>query len=158
MAPTQLHLNAWATVQAFGAVCLAVGVAPTVLAFLYYFDVRPSPKGSWVSLTSVKDRTLFKPYSESYKNFKDQLFKIVITDSGHREFFDEEGFPLFPLYWTDNPKKIKAYVKYDLDLGELIVVDTINSLPTAFPLAAWLTVFLLRIVIGGRSIRYSFSL
>lgn len=55
VAPTQLHPNAWATIQAFGALCLVVGVAPIVLAFLYYFDVRPSPKGGWVSLTSMKD-------------------------------------------------------------------------------------------------------
>lgn len=82
VAPTQLHPNAWATVQAFGAGCLAAGVAPTVPAFLYYFKVRPSPMGGWVSLTSVKDRTLFKPYSESYKNFKDQFFKIMINGSG----------------------------------------------------------------------------
>lgn len=57
----------------------------------------------------------------------------MITKSGRCEFFDEERFPLCPLYWMDNPKKIKAYVIYDLDLGDLIVVDTINALPHHLP-------------------------
>lgn len=53
--PTQLHPNAWATVQAFGVVCLAVGVLPTVLAFLYYFDIRPSPKGGGVGVFDFRE-------------------------------------------------------------------------------------------------------
>lgn len=44
-APSQLHPNAWANVQAFVMMFLAAGVPPTVPAFLHYFDVRPSPKG-----------------------------------------------------------------------------------------------------------------
>lgn len=45
VAPTQLHLNAWASVQVFDAVCLVAGVAPSIPAFLHFFDVRPSLKG-----------------------------------------------------------------------------------------------------------------
>lgn len=86
-----------------------------------------------MSLTSVKDRTLFKPYSESYKNFKDQFFKIMINESGRGEFYDEAGLPLFPFYWTKEPSKIKAYLVRALDLGDLIAVETINALPRRLP-------------------------
>lgn len=72
-------------------------------------------------------------YSESFKNFKDQFFKIIITETGRREFFDQEGSPFFPLYWTENPKKMKAYAKRDLDLEDLCVVDVIDTFPHRFP-------------------------
>lgn len=133
VAPLQLHPNSWAAIQAFVVMRLAAGVIPTIPSFLYYFDVRPPPKGGWVSLTSVMDRTLFKPYVESYKNFKDQFFKVVITAAGRQDFFDEEGSPLFPLYWTENPTTMKAYSKYDLDIADLCVVDVIDTLPRRLP-------------------------
>ncbi|KOM51902.1 hypothetical protein LR48_Vigan09g056100 [Vigna angularis] len=61
VAPAQLDSNAWASIQAFTAMCSALGITPTIPVFLHYFDVRPLPKGGWVSLTSVKDRPDF-PY------------------------------------------------------------------------------------------------
>lgn len=81
----------------------------------------------------MTDQTLFKPYSKSYKNFKDQFFKIIITETRRRDFFDEEGSPLFPLYWTENPTKMKAYVKHDLDIADLCVIDLIDTLPRRLP-------------------------
>ncbi|KOM29680.1 hypothetical protein LR48_Vigan743s001300 [Vigna angularis] len=86
--------------QAFLAMCLAVGVTPTILVFFHYFEVRPPPQGGWVSLTSVRNRTLFRPYSDSFKNFKHHYFNIIIDASGRREFHDTAGNPLFPFYWT----------------------------------------------------------
>ncbi|WVZ05649.1 hypothetical protein V8G54_018995 [Vigna mungo] len=83
VAPTQLPPSVGALVQAFGALCSAVGVTPAVPVFLYYFDIRPSPKG---------------PFSESYKNFKDQFFKIIINELGRGEFHDEAGLPPFLFY------------------------------------------------------------
>ncbi|WVZ02858.1 hypothetical protein V8G54_023664 [Vigna mungo] len=126
VAPTQLHPNSWAAAQAFVVECMVAGVSPTVRSFLHYFDVRPSPKGGWVSLISVASRTLFKPYFESFKSFKDQFFKVVVADAGRRDFFDPEGSPL---YWTENPRKLKAYAKHDLEIEHLCVVDIIETLP-----------------------------
>lgn len=57
----------------------------------------------------------------------------MINEFSWHEFFDEEGLPLFSLYWTENPKKIKAYLVRDLDLGDLSVVETINALPRRLP-------------------------
>ncbi|KOM37445.1 hypothetical protein LR48_Vigan03g082700 [Vigna angularis] len=100
IAPAQLHPNSWAAMQAFLAMCPAVGATPTIPVFFHYFEVRQPPKGGWVSLTSVRDRTLFRPYSDSFKNFKHHYFKIIIDASGRHEFHDFAGNPLFPFYWT----------------------------------------------------------
>ncbi|KOM35301.1 hypothetical protein LR48_Vigan02g145100 [Vigna angularis] len=63
--PCTTTSNAWAAVQAFLAMCSAIGITPTIPIFFHYFDVRPLQKGGWVSLTSIKDKTLFRPYSNS---------------------------------------------------------------------------------------------
>ncbi|KOM26401.1 hypothetical protein LR48_Vigan267s000200 [Vigna angularis] len=129
VAPAQLHPNSWAAVQAFLAMCLAVGVTPTTPVFFYYFEVRPSPTGSWVSFTSVRDRTLFRPFSDSFKNFKHHYFKIIIDKAGRHEFYDGEGKPLFPFYWTRDPRRIRATSVGALTAPDLEVVRTINALP-----------------------------
>ncbi|KOM29693.1 hypothetical protein LR48_Vigan746s000600 [Vigna angularis] len=129
VAPTQLHPNSWAAVQAFIAMCSAVGVTPTIPVFFYYFAVRPSSSGGWVSFRSVRDRTLFRPFSESFKNFKQHYFKIIVDKAGLREFSDGERRPLFPFYWTRDPRRIGPNSVGDLTACDLEAVRTINSLP-----------------------------
>ncbi|BAT82093.1 hypothetical protein VIGAN_03205000 [Vigna angularis var. angularis] len=43
VAPTQLHLNDWAFMQAFSAVCTGLALYLTLGAFLYFFHVQPHP-------------------------------------------------------------------------------------------------------------------
>ncbi|KOM28756.1 hypothetical protein LR48_Vigan583s000700 [Vigna angularis] len=129
VAPTQLHPNSWAAVQAFLAMCLAVGVTPTIPVFFYYFEVRPSRSGGWVSFTSVRGRTLFRPFSDSFKNFKQHYFKIIVDKAGLHEFSDGEGRPLFPFYWTRDPRQIRATSIGALTAPDLEAVRTINTLP-----------------------------
>ncbi|KOM30532.1 hypothetical protein LR48_Vigan01g008600 [Vigna angularis] len=129
VAPTQLHPNSWAVVQAFLAMCLAVGVTPTIPVFFYYFEVRPSRSGGWVSFTSVRGRTLFRPFSDSFKNFKQHYFKIIVDKAGLHEFSDGEGRPLFPFYWTRDPRRIRATSIGALTAPDLEAVRTINTLP-----------------------------
>lgn len=76
---------------------------------------------------------MFKPYFESYKNFKDQFFKIMIPEANRRDFFGEDETSLFPLYWTENPTKMKAFVKEVLDIADLCVVDILDTLPRRLP-------------------------
>ncbi|KOM31999.1 hypothetical protein LR48_Vigan01g155500 [Vigna angularis] len=129
VAPAQLHPNSWAAVQAFLAMCLAMGITPTIPVFFHYFEVRPPPRGGWVSFTSVRERALFRPFSDSFKNFKHHYFKIIIDTAGRHEFHDGEGRPLFPFYWTREPRKIKAFPVGAMSPSDLEAVRTINALP-----------------------------
>ncbi|KOM55346.1 hypothetical protein LR48_Vigan10g123800 [Vigna angularis] len=141
IAPAQLHPSSWAAVQAFLAMCLAVGVTPTAPVFFHYFEDRPPPHGGWVSLTSVQDRTLFRPFSDSFKNFKNNYFKVIIDAAGRHEFHDAEGNPLFPFYWTREPRNIRALPVRLLGPTDLEAVRTINALPrriSARYLVEWL--------------------
>ncbi|KOM29739.1 hypothetical protein LR48_Vigan758s000600 [Vigna angularis] len=152
VAPAQLHPNSWAAVQAFLAMCLAVGVTPTTPVFFYYFEVRPSPTGSWVSFTSVRDRTLFRPFSDSFKNFKHNYFKIIIDKAGRHEFYDGEGKPLFPFYWTRDTYRIRATSVGALTALDLEAVRTINALPRRISARHLVECLVLRIVDKRRSV------
>jgi len=41
VAPTQLHPNNWAYLQAFWLLCMALYLETFLQAFLYFFDTRP---------------------------------------------------------------------------------------------------------------------
>ncbi|KOM37614.1 hypothetical protein LR48_Vigan03g099600 [Vigna angularis] len=50
VAPTQLHPNGWAFIQAFSAICSGLALKPTPATFLYFFHVQPHQSKPWVSL------------------------------------------------------------------------------------------------------------
>ncbi|XP_022636395.1 uncharacterized protein LOC111241662 isoform X2 [Vigna radiata var. radiata] len=127
IAPSQFHPNGWAAIQAFTSLCAAVGVPPMVKVFLHYFNVRPLPRRGWVSLSSVSDWTLFKFFSESFKNFKTRYFKVIIKGSGRSEFFDD-GAPMFPFYWTQDLRRMNAFAIGRMNPEERDVVRVINDL------------------------------
>jgi len=91
VAPTQLHPNFWASLQAFRLLAEMFHLRPSPHVFLSYYSTRPSYPVKWVSLVSQSQNVLFTHFSSSYKYFKDSFFKIVITVAK------------FPLYWTRDP-------------------------------------------------------
>ncbi|KOM55497.1 hypothetical protein LR48_Vigan10g138900 [Vigna angularis] len=131
VAPSQLHPNGWAAIQAFVMICAAMEITPFVAIFLHYFNVQPLTRRRWVSLSTVHRRTLLKPYSESFKNFKTRYFKVIIRDAGQSEFHDEAGLPWFPFYWTRDPRKINTWAVGRVTRQELEAVRIINTLPVA---------------------------
>ena len=52
VAPTQLHPNSWAYLQAFCILCKSLYLEPTPYAFLYFYDTRPRRPATWLSLIS----------------------------------------------------------------------------------------------------------
>ncbi|KOM53012.1 hypothetical protein LR48_Vigan09g167100 [Vigna angularis] len=73
--------------------------------------------------------TLFRPFSDSFKKFKQHYFKIIIDKAGLHEFSDGEGRSLFPFYWTRDPRRIQATSIGALTAPDLEAVFTINALP-----------------------------
>ncbi|KOM43634.1 hypothetical protein LR48_Vigan05g123900 [Vigna angularis] len=92
---------------------------------------EPDGQGTVVSELApvVPSRTIFRPFSDSFKNFKQHYFKIIVDKAGLREFSDGEGRPLFPFYWTRDPRRIGANSIGDLTARDLEAVRTISTLP-----------------------------
>jgi len=52
VAPTQMHPNNWAYMQAFRVLCQSLYLQPSPRAFLYFYDTRPRQSTTWLSLVS----------------------------------------------------------------------------------------------------------
>ncbi|KOM48410.1 hypothetical protein LR48_Vigan07g211400 [Vigna angularis] len=89
----------------------------------------PLPALALFSIRRGGDLTLFRPFSDSFKNFKHHYFKIIIDKAGRHEFYDGEGKPLFPFYWTRDPRRIRATSVGALTALDLEAIRTINALP-----------------------------
>ncbi|WVZ09140.1 hypothetical protein V8G54_013670 [Vigna mungo] len=103
VAPSQLHPNSWAYIQAFGVLCQALGINPTAKIFLYFFKSRPNAKKGWISLSSKAKDAIFNLFAESFKDFKNHFFKVSIKSRGKPFFLNDDGSSKFPLYWTRKP-------------------------------------------------------
>lgn len=104
-------------------------IVPSISVLFHYYHVPPLAKRGWVSLTSVQDCCLFKPYSESFKDFKTKYFKIIIKEGGRNQFRDAAGEPLFPYHWTEDPAKINPVLTDNMTPADVEAVKTINDLP-----------------------------
>jgi len=82
VAPTQLHPNLWASLQAFRVLCRMFKLVPTPESFLYYYNTRPGTPMSWLSLSSRPENIRFATFTTSYKNFKERYFKIFMDPDG----------------------------------------------------------------------------
>ena len=56
VALSQLHPNSWATVKAFEILSPFFNIRPSVLVFLFFFQMKLSGKIGWVSLNSVSKK------------------------------------------------------------------------------------------------------
>ncbi|QCD78931.1 hypothetical protein DEO72_LG1g2567 [Vigna unguiculata] len=77
VAPTQLHPNSWAYLQAFHVLCQSLYLRPSPLAFLYFYDTRPCQPTTWLSLVSRPSISRLDAFSQSFKHFKDGYFNVV---------------------------------------------------------------------------------
>ena len=100
VAPSQLHPNTWASLQAFRHMCDMLHHRPTSSTFLHYYTSHPTEPFSWLSLISRWGNILFAPFTSTYKNFKGKFFKIFIEPKGREIFFYELRRSKFLLYWT----------------------------------------------------------
>ncbi|QCD82377.1 Transposase putative [Vigna unguiculata] len=80
VAPTQLHPNSWAYLQAFRLLCMALYLHPSPRAFLYFFVTRPKSPTTWLSLISRPGFNRLDAFTQSFKHFKDGFFKVVFSD------------------------------------------------------------------------------
>jgi len=88
VAPTQVHPNTWASLQAFRRMCDAMQLRPTPSSFLCYYGSHPGRLAFWLSLAGRPGHVLFDPFAVSYKRFKERFVKVVIRPEATTFFFD----------------------------------------------------------------------
>ncbi|QCD90225.1 hypothetical protein DEO72_LG4g1180 [Vigna unguiculata] len=134
VAPTQLHPNSWAYLQAFRILCQSLYLEPTPYAFLYFYDTRPRRPATWLSLISRPSISRLDAFSQSFKHFKDGYFKVVVKEGGKAYFLNADGSAKFPFSWTNNPSRYKDMGMDELSAGDKDVVETllkfVDKLPT----------------------------
>jgi len=134
VAPTQLHLNSWAYLQAFRILCQSLYLEPTPYAFLYFYDTRPRRSATWLSLIIHPSINKLDAFSQSFKHFKDGYFKVVVKEGGKAYFLNADGSVKFPFSWTNNPSPYKDMGMDELSAGDKEVVETllkfVDKLPT----------------------------
>ena len=94
IAPSQLHPNGWAALQAFRMLCKGIGVVPSARVFLSSYTVRVGKTMGWVSLSPLPNSSLFNTYTVSHKGFKDRFVKIQAID-GASFCLDSQPIPLY---------------------------------------------------------------
>jgi len=119
VAPSQLHPNTWASLQAFHLICDMFCLSLTPSTFLNYYTSHPANRVSWLSLVSWPGNTIFSSFTTSYKNFKGNFFKFYIEPKGSGLLFDEIDRSNFPLYWTKNPTRFKKWTRSSSSIKEL---------------------------------------
>ncbi|KOM27520.1 hypothetical protein LR48_Vigan432s002500 [Vigna angularis] len=129
VASTQLHLNGWAFMQAFSAICSSLALRPTPTAFLYFFHVQPHSSKPWVSLRTIGNRHLLTLFNSSYKDFKGHFFKVVPLEAGYESFCFPNGEGKFPFYWTKDPKKVISWPKPQMTPEDLDLINQLSQLP-----------------------------
>jgi len=120
--------------QAFRVVCRTFGVRPLPSCFLHFYASHPAELVGWHSLDSQAGSMLFKPFTASYKNFKEKFFKVYVEPAGTQYFFDEVGEFRFPLFWTMKPTKIKDWPRsVNPSVHERVIFVLFYGLPKKLP-------------------------
>ena len=71
VAPTQLHPNSWAFVQAFEVLMEFLGTVPSIGVLFSLFHVKDVEKGKWISLSGQPRRKIFDLFTSNFKHFND---------------------------------------------------------------------------------------
>jgi len=142
VAPTQLHPNSWAYLQAFRLLCIALYLQPTPRAFLYFFLLRrPRSPTTWLSLISRPGFNRLDAFTQSFKHFKDGFFKVVIKQVGCSHFYIANGNTKFPFFWTGNPWRYKVMAREELSVADKEVVDAVMLFSDKMPTKGLIRVY-----------------
>jgi len=111
VAPTYVHPNTWASLQAFRLLCDVMRLHPTPSCFLSYYTSHPTQKASWHSLIGRSGDVLYDSFAVSYKRFKERFVKVIVRPKATPYYFDSAGRSRFPLYWTRQPCDFKVWTR-----------------------------------------------
>jgi len=106
---------------------------PTRGSFLYYYNSHPSTPVSWLSLSSRPGNVRFAAYTTSYKNFKENYFKIFVEPDGRELFYNVDETTKFPFHWTEKPSRLGSWLWKSLSPFNKEIILITNQLPCRLP-------------------------
>ena len=72
-------------------------------------------------------------FTQSFKHFKDEFFKVVVKEGGRPYFFNDDGSTKFPFSWTDNPWRYKDMKPDELSVAVKEVVEVLMKFTDRWP-------------------------
>nr|KYP33133.1 hypothetical protein KK1_046030 [Cajanus cajan] len=123
--PSQLHPNSWGFLRAFQVLCTVLGIEVSLRVFLSFYQLKSgAPPYGVLSLNGGKDGGLFTLYSQSYKNYKQEFFRIALVgvDPSEDGVFYFGGLPKFPFYWCPDPSGFNGVDPSQLTASEVAAV------------------------------------
>jgi hypothetical protein len=127
IAPIQLHPNSWGFAKAYQIICVALGLTPSIDVFFSFYHLKSFNADRLVSLCALPNRTLFALYANNFKNYQDSFYMIRGGPNCQDMMFDSDGTPLFPFYWSQNPRLVKGPDAAHLSPFEMETVAFLNS-------------------------------
>jgi hypothetical protein len=127
VAPVQLHPNSWGFAKAYEIICLALGLTPSIGVFFSFYHLKSFVPGRLVSLCALPNRTLFALYANNFKNYQNSFYRIRGGPNCSDVMYDSDGSPLFPFYWSPNPRLVKGSEVENLSSFERETVAFLNS-------------------------------
>ena len=85
-------------------------------------------------LVSRPGISMLDAFSQSFKHFKDDFFKVVVKESGRSHFYNKDRSTKFPFSWTDNPWRYKDMKKEELSASDRGVMEILGRFSNNFPL------------------------
>jgi hypothetical protein len=135
VAPSQIHLGAWAFIRGFERACFLFGRSdPSHELFFYLFDVQRTPGLDGRGLVSLKERKplIFQPLSDTYKDFKDNYFKVTSL-AGKEPFWAGDRFPLSwsPAHFSKKASEYSFPSSEKLSASDLVLLRLFEKLVAA---------------------------
>jgi hypothetical protein len=127
VAPVQLHPNSWGFAKAYQIICLALGLTPNIGVFFSFYHIKSFTADRLVSLCALPHRTLFALYANNFKHYQDSFYRVRGGPNCQDVMYDSDGTPLFPFYWSPNPRLIKGSDADHLSFFEMETVAFLSS-------------------------------
>lgn len=113
VAPSQLHPGGWGFVRGYEVACAFFGWTPSLPLFFHLFVVAHTQGHGGHGMVTLRTTfPVFKAYVDSYKDFKDQFFRVVPTVPPPYWWFETGPSggtrPRFPLAWNVGHYKEKV--------------------------------------------------
>ena len=132
----------WGYLQAFRLLCRSLYLHPSLEWLLYFYDTRLKDPITRLSLVSRPGICILDAFSQSFKHFKDDFFKVVVKPACHSFFYDNNGCTKFPFYWTDNQSCYKGTKKEELSMEDRQIMKVLEKFSNKLPTKGLVRVYL----------------